>query len=113
TGRFSTDDDLNPHVATPSVAPTKLSERRMNVATDSTALIAKRAPLGWLRQQWQVKIIAMIFAGALWFYTAGQVRVTTTVAVTIDENSIVGLPPSHRVANITPREFGVELGGPA
>lgn len=106
-------DDV--HVPTPSTVPaTKLSERRMNVAaTDTSALVAKRVPLAWLRQQWQVKIVALIFAGALWFYTAGQVRVTTTVAVTIDENSIVGLPSSHRVANITPREFGVELSGPA
>ncbi len=116
---MSTDsDDFGVHAPTPMTSPIsspapKLSDRRAQVTADSTALIAKKVPFAWLRQQWQVKIVAFIFAGALWFYTAGQVRVTTTVAVSIEESSIVGLPSTHRVANITPREFGVELSGPA
>jgi len=96
-------------------APAKWSERR-RVPAEPQALEAKqRVPRGfrWLQVHWQIKIVALIFAVALWFYTAGQVRVSTTVSVSIDETSIVGLPSGHRVASISPREFSIELSGPA
>ncbi len=119
----TTSDDLptidtnTPH-GSPQVgpgAPAKWSERRQ-IPVALQALEAKqRVPRGfrWLQVHWQIKIVALIFSVALWFYTAGQVRVTANASVSIDETSIVGLPSGHRVASISPREFSVELSGPA
>lgn len=67
----------------------------------------------WFTNNWQMKMVSLIFAVAMWLYTAGQVQVTMLIPVKVTTESIIGLPATHRVASITPSEFMIELSGPA
>jgi hypothetical protein len=65
-----------------------------------------------LTTHWELKIVAMVLAVALYVYTSGQVRVERTVTVTVSDTGVKGLPTDYQVVGITPREFKVQLSVP-
>ncbi len=65
-----------------------------------------------LLAHWQVKLVALFLAVALWFYTSGQARVEKTVVVKVPDAAVQGLPADYRIDTITPREFEIEVDGP-
>ena len=62
---------------------------------------------------WQLKLVALFLATALWFYTSGQARVSRTFTVKIPDTAVQGLGKEYRISSISPREFTVEIDGPA
>lgn len=66
-----------------------------------------------LTVNWQLKLVALFLAIALWFYTSGQARVSRTFTVKIPDNAVLGLGDEYRIASVTPREFTVEIDGPS
>ena len=62
---------------------------------------------------WELKLVAMVVAVALYVYTSGQVRVERTVTVNVSETGVKGLPADYQVVGITPREFKVQLSVPS
>lgn len=66
----------------------------------------------WLLANWQIKLVALSLAVALWFYTSGQARVDRTLTVTVTPAAVRNLPASARLAEIGPREFTVDVDGP-
>ncbi len=65
-----------------------------------------------LTAHWELKIVALFLAVALYIYTSGQVRVEKTFAVTITDMAVRGLPADYQVVNLSPREFKVVLSVP-
>ncbi len=65
-----------------------------------------------LLSNWQVKLVALFLAVALWFYTSGQARVEKTVAVKVPLAAVQGLPSYYRIDTISPAEFEIEVDGP-
>ncbi|MBA3684195.1 MAG: hypothetical protein H0W72_03025 [Planctomycetes bacterium] len=61
---------------------------------------------------WQVKLVALFLAVALWFYTSGQARVEKTVVVKVGDGAVLGLPPEYRISSIAPGEFEIVVDGP-
>ena len=66
----------------------------------------------WMLDNWQIKLVALSLAVALWFYTSGQARVERTLTVSVAAAAVRNLPAGARIAEITPREFTVEVDGP-
>jgi len=66
----------------------------------------------WVLSNWQIKLVALSLAVALWFYTSGQARVERTLTVVVRAEAVRNLPAGARIAEITPREFTVEVDGP-
>ena len=66
----------------------------------------------WVLDNWQIKLVALSLAVALWFYTSGQARVERTLTVSVAVAAVRNLPAGARIAEITPREFTVEVDGP-
>ncbi len=66
----------------------------------------------WITDRWELKIVAMVTAIALWIYTSGQVRTERAVVVTLSDGDVAGLPVGMRIASIRPREFTVRLSAP-
>lgn len=62
---------------------------------------------------WQMKIVALIFAVVIYLYTARQVSQEATLDVVCEPNAVIGLPDDYRVASVNPREFSVRVSGPA
>lgn len=65
-----------------------------------------------LTAHWELKVVALVLAVALYIYTSGQVRVEKTVTVSITDSAVRGLPSDYQVVNMTPREFKVVLSVP-
>ncbi len=66
-----------------------------------------------ITDHWELKLVAIVVAIALYTYTAGQVRVERTVPVSLTEAAVKGLPPEFQVTSIEPREFKVLLNIPS
>jgi len=66
----------------------------------------------FLTVNWQLKVVALFLAMALWFYTSGQARVSRTFTVRIPDTAVQGLGKEYRISSISPREFTVEVDGP-
>jgi hypothetical protein len=65
-----------------------------------------------LAAHWELKLVALVIAAALWSYTAGQVRSERTVTVVVAESSVKGLPDDLVVTGVGPHEFTVRLSLP-
>ncbi|MEK7414572.1 MAG: hypothetical protein AAB263_14760 [Planctomycetota bacterium] len=65
----------------------------------------------WLWSHWELKLVSLAVAAALWTYTSGQVRVERQIHVVIQPEQIKGLPASLRVINL-PYEFDAVLSVP-
>ena len=66
----------------------------------------------WLLAHWDLKLVALVLAVALWMYTTGQVHVERVFVVTVSDQSVANLPARSRITAITPREFRVRLSLP-
>ncbi len=62
--------------------------------------------------RWELKLVALVTAIALWLYTGSQSRVERIVAVRISESSVVGVPDDWQITELTPREFNVTVNVP-
>jgi hypothetical protein len=62
---------------------------------------------------WEIKLVAIVLAVALWIYTSGQVRSDRTVDVTVREEQITGLGDNYQIRGISPRQFRVTLSVPS
>lgn len=62
---------------------------------------------------WQMKLVALIFAVVIYLYTARQVSQEATIDVVCEPTAVVGLPDDYRVASVNPREFSIQVSGPA
>jgi YbbR domain-containing protein len=67
----------------------------------------------WLRRYWELKLVALVVAVALWVYTSGQVRVERQIVVEMRSENIAGLPAHLQPVGITPSGFTVVLSVPA
>lgn len=65
-----------------------------------------------LTAHWELKLVALVIAVALWIYTSGQVRSERTLTVSVGESSVLGLGGDLVVSSIGPREFTVRLSVP-
>lgn len=66
----------------------------------------------WLWGNWELKLVSLVVAVALWTYTSGQVRVERTVQVEIRPEQIAGLPDDLRATAVVPAHFEVVLSVP-
>lgn len=66
----------------------------------------------WLFGNWELKLVSLVVAVALWTYTSGQVRVEREILVEISASQITGLPGDLQVAAIEPSEFVAVLSIP-
>ena len=67
----------------------------------------------WLTAHWDLKIVALVLAVALWIYTSGQVHADRTVDVLLRPELIGGLGDNYQITSITPSQFRVTLSVPA
>jgi hypothetical protein len=65
-----------------------------------------------LTRNWQIKLIAMFLAVALWLYTSGQARMDRTVTVRVTAEAVKSLPEGYRIVDIVPKEFTVDIDAP-
>jgi YbbR domain-containing protein len=66
----------------------------------------------WILSNWQIKLVALSLAVALWFYTSGQARIERTLNVVITPAAVRNLPEGARISGIEPHVFSVEIDGP-
>lgn len=66
----------------------------------------------WLVAHWELKLVSMVVAIALWTYTSGQVRVERTVLVEIQASQVADVPADLRVADVAPAQFVAVLSVP-
>lgn len=66
----------------------------------------------WLLGNWELKLVSLVVAVALWTYTSGQVRVERVVQVEFVPAQVAGLPADLQVAAVEPSEFSVVLSVP-
>nr|MBA2480333.1 hypothetical protein [Planctomycetota bacterium] len=62
---------------------------------------------------WELKVVAIVLAAALWIYTSGQVRSERSVDVQLRPNLVTGLGDTYQITSITPIEFRVTLSVPS
>lgn len=67
---------------------------------------------GRLLEHWELKLVALVIAVALWLYTNGQVRVERTLNVMVNDSSVQSLPADYRVNAIEPKSFSVKVSVP-
>jgi len=65
-----------------------------------------------LMDHWEIKVIALLLAVVLYYFTGSLIRVEKTLDVELHPEQVVGLPDLHRVREIIPRHITVELNGP-
>ncbi len=67
-----------------------------------------------LAAHWELKLVALVIAIALWLYTNGQVRHERTILIRLPDNAVQSLPAGYRVTDIQPqaREFAVKISLP-
>lgn len=65
-------------------------------------------------EHWELKVVALVIAIALWIYTNGQVRIERTLIVHLPDSAVQSLPETHRVTEIQPqaREFTIKISIP-
>jgi hypothetical protein len=61
---------------------------------------------------WELKLVSLVVAVALWIYTSGQVRVERVATIAVRPESVAGLSAQLQVVQITPAEFTVVLSVP-
>lgn len=66
----------------------------------------------WLTEHWELKLVALAIAVALWLYTSGQVRVERTIAVQVRASAVAALPDRYRVSSVEPQAFSVQVSIP-
>jgi hypothetical protein len=66
-----------------------------------------------LLEHWELKLVALVIAVALWLYTNGQVRIERSVTVTVAAASVQSLPEGYRVTSVTPPSFTLTISVPA
>jgi YbbR domain-containing protein len=67
-----------------------------------------------LTAHWELKLVALVIAIALWLYTNGQVRHERTILIRLPDHAVQSLPDGYRVTDIQPqaREFSVKISLP-
>jgi YbbR domain-containing protein len=65
-----------------------------------------------LTEHWELKLVALVIAIALWLYTSGQVRMEKSLTVTVPDDAVQALPKGFQVTAIQPREFTVKVNVP-
>ncbi len=67
-----------------------------------------------LTAHWELKLVALVIAIALWLYTNGQVRHERTIIVRLPDSAVQSLPEGYRITDILPqaREFSIKLSLP-
>lgn len=65
-----------------------------------------------LVEHWELKLVALVIAVALWLYTNGQVRVERTLNVVVNQSAVQSLPGDYRVNAISPQSFSVKVSVP-
>jgi hypothetical protein len=66
----------------------------------------------WLWGNWELKLVSLVVAVALWTYTSGQVRVERQFLVEVAASQIEGVPDGLQVSAVEPAEFVVILSVP-
>lgn len=66
----------------------------------------------WIFGNWELKVVSLVVAVALWTYTSGQVRVEREILVELTPVQVTGLPADLQVAAIEPAEFVAVLSIP-
>ncbi len=66
----------------------------------------------WLLGNWELKVVSLVVAVALWTYTSGQVRVERQILVELTPAQISGLPAVLQVSAVEPAEFVAVLSVP-
>jgi hypothetical protein len=66
----------------------------------------------WIFGNWELKLVSLVVAVALWTYTSGQVRVEREILVELTPAQVTGLPSDLQVAAIEPSEFVAVLSIP-
>lgn len=66
----------------------------------------------WLWGNWELKLVSLVVALALWTYTSGQVRVERQVRVVLRSEQIRDLPSGLQAAGVEPEEFVAVLSVP-
>ncbi len=69
--------------------------------------------MSFITSHWELKLVALVLAVALWIYTSGQVRSDRTVDVQLREASVTGLGDNYEITLISPKEFRVTLSVPS
>ncbi len=65
-----------------------------------------------LIEHWELKVVALVIAVALWLYTNGQVRIERSVNVVVAPSAVLSLPDGYRVTSITPQNFTINISVP-
>ncbi len=65
-----------------------------------------------LVEHWELKVVALVIAVALWLYTNGQVRIERSVNVVVAPSAVLSLPDGYRVTSITPQNFTINISVP-
>jgi hypothetical protein len=65
-----------------------------------------------LAEHWELKLVALVIAVALWLYTNGQVRVERSLTVVVNASAVQSLPADYRVNAIEPQSFSVKVSVP-
>lgn len=68
--------------------------------------------IGRVTAHWELKLVALVIAVALWLYTNGQVRIERSINVSVTSASVQSLPDGYRVTEIHPDKFTVNLSVP-
>ncbi|MBA3939383.1 MAG: hypothetical protein H0X38_18190 [Planctomycetes bacterium] len=63
--------------------------------------------MSFLREHWELKLVALVIAIALWIYTNGQVRIVRPLLVRVTPAAVQSLPEDYRVATVEPAQFTV------
>ncbi len=66
----------------------------------------------WFLGNWELKLVSLVVALALWTYTSGQVRVERQLLVELTPAQVSGLPADLEVSSIEPAEFVAVLSVP-
>jgi hypothetical protein len=66
-----------------------------------------------LASHWDLKLVALVLASALWIYTSGQVRTDYTYDVQVKSEQVRGLGENYQITAITPEQFRVTLSVPS
>jgi hypothetical protein len=66
----------------------------------------------WLFRRWQLKLLAVVMAVALYLFTGSQITIERTVTIQISERGLSGLPATYLVSRLGPQEIDITVSGP-
>ncbi len=66
-----------------------------------------------ISSHWDLKLVALVLASALWIYTSGQVRTDYTYDVQVKSEQVRGLGENYQITSISPEQFRVTLSVPS